>query len=151
MGWQLDPPELFSGSCMQSSFSRVWLYDSMDYNPPGYSVHGILQERILEWVAMPFSRESFQPRDWTRVSCGSCIIGRFFTTEPPGIERKCPRPWELRLGSGFLPVSHQERKLICSFLCTHFLNMTPSSQPHSSCSTNWKFPVKSCNKINICI
>ena len=151
MGWQLDPPELFSGSCMQSSFSRVWLYDSMDYNPPGYSVHGILQERILEWVAMPFSRESFQPRDWMRVSCGSCIIGRFFTTEPPGIERKCPRPWELRLGSGFLPVSHQEIKLICSFLCTHFLNMTPSSQPHSSCSTNWKFPVKSCNKINICI
>ena len=34
----------------------------MDYSPPGSSVHGILQARILEWVAIPFSRESSQPR-----------------------------------------------------------------------------------------
>ena len=40
------------------------------------SVHGILQARILEWVAIPFSRGSSWPRDWTRVSC---IAGRFFT------------------------------------------------------------------------
>ena len=40
------------------------------------SVYGILQARILEWVAIPFSRESSQPRDQTRVSC---IAGRFFT------------------------------------------------------------------------
>ena len=50
----------------------------MDCNPPGSSVHGILQSRILEWVAIPFSRGSSQPRDQTRVSC---IAGRFF--EPP--------------------------------------------------------------------
>ena len=37
--------------------------DPMDCNPPGSSVHGILQARILEWVAMPSSRESSQPRD----------------------------------------------------------------------------------------
>ena len=37
--------------------------DPMDCSPPGSSVHGILQERILEWVAMPSSRESSQPRD----------------------------------------------------------------------------------------
>ena len=42
----------------------------------GSSVHGILQERILEWVAIPFSRGSSQPRDQTQVSC---IAGRFFT------------------------------------------------------------------------
>ena len=42
----------------------------------GSSVHGILQIRILEWVAMPFSRGSSQPRDQTQVSC---IAGRFFT------------------------------------------------------------------------
>ena len=48
----------------------------MDYSPPGSSVHGILQARILEWVANPFSRVPSQPRDQTRVSC---IVGRFFT------------------------------------------------------------------------
>ena len=42
-----------------------------------YTVHGILQARVLEWVAFPFSRESSQPRDWTQVSH---IAGRFFTS-----------------------------------------------------------------------
>ena len=49
--------------------------------PPGSSVHQILQARILERVAMPFSRESSQPRDQTRVSCVSCIAGEFFAAE----------------------------------------------------------------------
>ena len=40
---------------------------------PGSAVHGILQARMLEWVAIPFSRGSSQPRDQTRVSCVSCI------------------------------------------------------------------------------
>ena len=40
----------------------------MDYNLPGFSVHGIIQPRILEWVAMPSSRGSPQLRDQTRVS-----------------------------------------------------------------------------------
>ena len=120
MGWQLAPQELFRGLCMRGHFSHVWLCDSMDYNPLGSSVQGILQERILEWVAIPFSRQSSQPRDWTHISYGSCIICIFFTTEPPGIERKCPRSWGLWQGSGYLPVSYQERKLICSFLCTLF-------------------------------
>ena len=48
----------------------------MDCSMPGSSVQGILQTRILEWVAMPFSRGSSWPRDWTQVSC---IAGRFFT------------------------------------------------------------------------
>ena len=46
------------------------------YDPMDYIVHGILQARILEWVAFPFSRGSSQPRDRTQVSC---IAGRFFT------------------------------------------------------------------------
>ena len=46
-------------------------------SPPGSSVHGILQGRILEWVTIPFSRESSRPRDWTWVFC---IAGRFLTT-----------------------------------------------------------------------
>ena len=46
------------------SLSRLQLCDPMDYK-----VHGILQARILEWVAIPFSRGSSQPRDQTQVSC----------------------------------------------------------------------------------
>ena len=46
-----------------------------------YTVHGILQARILEWVAFPFSRGSSQPRDLTQVSC---IAGEFLLAEPPG-------------------------------------------------------------------
>ena len=49
------------------------------YSPPDSSVHGILQARILAWVAMSFSRGSSSPRDQTWVSC---IAGRFFTAEP---------------------------------------------------------------------
>ena len=50
------------------------LCDPMDCCPPGSSVHGILQARILEWVAIPFSRGSSRPRDWTQVSS---TAGRF--------------------------------------------------------------------------
>ena len=55
---------------------RLTLCNPIDCSPPGSSVHGILQERILEWVAISFSRECFQPRDQTWVSH---IAGRFFT------------------------------------------------------------------------
>ena len=59
---------------MLISQSCPTLCDPMDCNPPGSSVHGILQARILEWVVIPFSRGSSQPRDWTQVSW---IAGRF--------------------------------------------------------------------------
>ena len=59
------------------SISRsATLFDPMDCSPPGSSVHGGVQARILEWVAISFSRGSSQPRDQTRVSC---IEGRPFT------------------------------------------------------------------------
>ena len=48
----------------------------MHYSPSGSSVHGIPQARTLEWIAIPFSKGSSQPRDQTQVSC---IAGRFFT------------------------------------------------------------------------
>ena len=47
--------------CAKSLQSCLYLCDPMDCSLPGSSVHGILQERILEWIAMPSSRESFQP------------------------------------------------------------------------------------------
>ena len=52
----------------------------MNCSPPGSSVRGISQKRILEWVAISFSRGSSGPRDGT---CVSCLAGGFFTTEPP--------------------------------------------------------------------
>ena len=59
-----------SPSCVLSCFSGVQLFcNPMDCSPPGSFAHGILQARILEWVAMPFSRGSSWPRDRTRVSC----------------------------------------------------------------------------------
>ena len=51
----------------------------MDCCLPGSSVHGILQARVLEWVAMPSSRGSSQPRNWTHISGVSCIVSSFFT------------------------------------------------------------------------
>ena len=71
--------------CVKSLQSWLTLCDPMDCNPPGSSVCRILQERILEWVAMcPPPGGSSWPRDQTRISWVSYIAGRFLTTEPPG-------------------------------------------------------------------
>ena len=51
-----------------------------------YTVHGILQAKILEWVAVPFSRGFSQPRDWTHVSC---VAGGFFTSEATVGVKQC--------------------------------------------------------------
>ena len=61
--------------------SRLTLCDPVDCTPPGSSAHGISQARVLEWVAISFSRGSSQPRDQTQLSCSA---GGFLTTEPPG-------------------------------------------------------------------
>ena len=60
------------------------LCDPIDCSPPGSSVHGILQARILEWVTISFSRGTSWLKDGT---CVSCVVGGFFTTEPP------EKPW----------------------------------------------------------
>ena len=56
--------------------SYLTLCDPMGCSPPGSSIHGISQVRMLQWVAIPFSRVSPQPRGWTQVSC---LASRFFT------------------------------------------------------------------------
>ena len=62
--------------------SRLVMSDSLRghglFTPSGSSVHGVLQARILEWVAIPFSRASSQPRDQSGVSY---ITGRFLTIQ----------------------------------------------------------------------
>ena len=70
-------PQLHSSHMLASEIAQLCptLCDPMDCNLPGSSVHGILQARILEWVAISFSKGSSQPRDWTWVSC---LVGRRF-------------------------------------------------------------------------
>ena len=72
--------------CMCAKLLQLYptLYNPMDCNLPDSSVRGILQARILEWVAISSSKGSSQPRDWTHVSCSSWIADGFFTAEPPG-------------------------------------------------------------------
>ena len=71
------------------------LFDPMDCSPPGSSVHEIFQARILEWVAISFSRGSFQPRNWTRVSCivksqsQECERSVFITIPKKGNAKDC--------------------------------------------------------------
>ena len=62
--------------CVLVTQSCLTRCDPMDYSPPGSSVYGILQARILEWVASSFSREYSQPRDQ---SWASRLAGRFLT------------------------------------------------------------------------
>ena len=74
------------------------LCDPMDGSLPGSSVYGILQARILEWVAISFSRRYSQPKDWTRVSH---IVGRCFTIWATK-EGKSPQSFQLNILFHFL-------------------------------------------------
>ena len=81
------------------------LCDPMDYSPPGSFVHGILQTSILEWVAIPFSRGSSQPRDWTRVFC---IAGRLFTL------------WVTKETLQCLEISYFIKKITYLYICLYW-------------------------------
>ena len=67
---------LIHSVCLLVTQLCLTLCHPTDCSPPGFSVHGILQARLLEWIAIPFFRGSFWPRDQILVSC---IAGRFFT------------------------------------------------------------------------
>ena len=70
----------FWSMCVRLLLSCVWLFAiPLDSIPPGSSVHGILQARVLEWVAISSSRGSSWPNDSTQVSRVPCIAGGFFT------------------------------------------------------------------------
>ena len=84
LGWKNWGPANSEIECKDCCLllSHVWLFcDLMDCSPPSPTVLGIFQARILEWVAISFTRGSSQLRDWT---CISCLEGKFFTTEPLG-------------------------------------------------------------------
>ena len=72
--------------CVLVAQSCPTLCDPTYCDLPGSSVHGILQPRILEWVAISFSRRSSRPRDQNRVSC---IVGRHFTVRATREVSRC--------------------------------------------------------------
>ena len=72
----------FVGCCCLVTKSCLTLCDPIDCSPPGSTVHGIFQARILQWVAISFSRGSSRPRDPTYMSCiGMWILYHWATTE----------------------------------------------------------------------
>ena len=71
---------LWSRCCAQSLQSCPTLCNPVDRSPPASSVYGIIQARILEWVAISFSRGLNRPSNWTYISYVSCIGSGFFTT-----------------------------------------------------------------------
>ena len=116
-GWNGKSSIVYGGgwwfSC--SVVSKSW--NHMDYSPPGSSLHGILQVRILEWFAISFSWGSSWPWDQTQVSC---ITGRFFTTWAMRVKvlvsQSCLTrrdPWTVPLSMEF---SRQEYWSGCHFL-----------------------------------
>ena len=98
-------------------FSCLTLFNPFDNSPPGSSVHGILQARILEWIAILFFRGSSQPRDETWVSC---IASRFFTI------------WAIREAQMLYtsPLSDSEVTQSCLTLCDPMDCSPPASSVH---------------------
>ena len=88
--------------------------DPIDCSPPGSSVHRILQVKILEWVAIPLSRGTSQPKDWTQVSC---IAGGFFTI------------WAMMEAQGYCSLIWNNMKF--STLAKHFESVNPVKEPRS--------------------
>ena len=80
--------------CQSQSLSCAWLCNPMDCSPPGSSVHGILQARKLDWVAISSSRGSSPPRNWTRVSyTGRWILHHWATWETLPLLIAAPNWW----------------------------------------------------------
>ena len=106
--------------CTESLQSCQTLFNSMDCSLPGSSVHGILQARTLEWVAMPSSSRSSLQRDQTRVSDVSCI-GKDV------LNHLC------HLGSPMkIVLTHNERLKICALCCRSIHASDLAAQPNQN-------------------
>ena len=103
--------------------SRVWLCSPMESSPPGSSVHGIFQPRMLEWVAISCSRGSSRPRDLTHVSCLSCIGSwtlYYYAIWGAPLE-VLPTPIKGKKGEG-IQTGKKLTVLICIWLVKNFLH-----------------------------
>ena len=126
--------------CAKQLQSRLTRCDLVDCSPPGSSVHGVLQARILEWVPMPSPRGSSWSRGWNWVSC---IAGRFFTN---GATRKAQyfKVWFLENREHRLSYMGTEWQIE---LCYDLLNICqiittgkrPSPHPPPRWPSGWAF------------
>ena len=115
------------------------LCDPMNCSPSGSSVCGILQPRILEWVAICFSRGSSWPRDWTQVSCVSCfgrwILNHWRHLGSPAMHTPAILPCFSNLSLSFYPCTISLLFLfsfLCPFIYLPFLQLgssVPVSHP----------------------
>ena len=103
--WVLYPNSKHTCMFVLVAQSCPTLCSPMDYSPPGSSVHGIVQARILQWVAISFSRGASRPRDQTQVSC---IVGRIFHWNPNQMSTSFFNFWKtdskIQLGNTCAPV-----------------------------------------------
>ena len=96
--------------CAQSCLA---LCDPMDCSPPGFSVHGIFQVRVLEWGTISFSRGSCPPRDWTHVSCiGRWVLYHWAIREAPSHLLEWPKSKTLAIPNAGRDLEPQERSYI---------------------------------------
>ena len=91
----------------------------MDCSLPGSSVHGILQARILEWVAIPFSRRSSQPRDGTQVSH---IAVDFLPSQPPGKLLITTIKYQILKYNDWEMLNHSLKRFKWKFLWIHMIS-----------------------------
>ena len=103
------------------SLSHVQLCDTVDYSQPDSSVHVIFQTRLLEWIAIPFSRAFSLPRDQTQVSC---IAGRFLviwaTREAPIIKYHSLNENVSKTGMGHIKVRYY--KITCTLFAFYVIH-----------------------------
>ena len=109
---------IFCCCCLFAKSCRT-LWDPVDCSPPGFSVHGISEARVLKGIAISFSTGSSWPKDRTCTSCVSSLADGFFTTKPLG-KPKIYSNWR---GENLIPRLKQLKNSIhCSLLSKLFLN-----------------------------
>ena len=125
--------------CLLNHFSHVRLCNPTDCSPPGSSVRGVLQARILEWVATPSSRGSSQLRDPTRISMSPALAVAFFTASAT---------WEARGQSR--KTRHRQVVMALCLPLQHQLLLSDPNAPHVSSpfwALSWPAPSVGCSSL----
>ena len=116
--------------------SNLILCGFMDCNPPGFSVHGVFQARILECVAICYSTGSLWPRDQTHISC---IVRHVLLPQPLGRRKKTSKSYPPVLGKGTLTGNRVLADVIkLRILKGDHPELRMDSKSNDSCPYKWK-------------
>ena len=116
--------------------SCLTLCDPMDCSPPGSSVHGISQARILEWDAISFSNGYSRPRDWTQVSCIGRWILYYWAIREAGLKHNIHTQFRHRTALRYL--KEDSGKSFLTFCGSHGATPLPPPCP-ALCSVCYRF------------